>query len=103
MSSKKGSYKPSSNRDGGIQILNDGPCYICYGCQALLVVPDRCLERRVSTDRDGQAIDVDYYICPKCNDENVLVDESDYSDYSSSESEEDSRSRGEDTRRRKRD
>lgn len=64
-----------------IEIIDDGPLYICDFCHALLKVPDERLEEAEIEEEDEEneeesilLLEVSF-VCPKCKERNIVSEE----------------------------
>ena len=60
-----------------IEVLNEGPIYICDACHCMLKVPDEHLEEEEIEDEDEDgtfSLLIVSYTCPRC-DEKIIVSE----------------------------
>lgn len=61
-----------------IEVVHDGPIYICDSCHAMLMVPDEFLEEAEVEDEDEEGsfllLEVSFE-CPKCNERNIVSEE----------------------------
>ena len=66
-----------SHRLAPIEVLNEGPIYICDACHCMLKVPDEHLEEEEIEDEDEDgmfSLLIVSYTCPRCN-EKIIVSE----------------------------
>lgn len=61
-----------------IEIVHQGPIYICESCHVLLKVPDEKLEEETLKDEDDDGefeVLNTFYMCPKCSFKNIVSEE----------------------------
>ena len=96
---KTTSSNPSSTKHKEeIEVLNEGPIYICEYCHAMLKVPDELLKETEieEEDEDGPYLILEVtYECPRCNECNIVSEEEiedDFEDESPKKSKSDKKS-----------
>lgn len=76
-SKRSGEHKKSKSKKE-IEVIHNGPVYICDFCHAFLMVPDDRLEEAEveDEDEDGPFVLLEVsYECPKCNERNIVSEE----------------------------
>lgn len=73
-STKHKSIKPKKD----IEIIDEGPVYICDDCHAMLHVPDERIEEEEVKEEDEEGtynLLVSSYVCPRCDGKIIVSEE----------------------------
>jgi hypothetical protein len=76
--SSKEEFILTLKKSNKIEVLHDGPLYLCESCHALLIVNEHNIQKKesIKSDADGKFKRTKhFYICPKCECTNEVDEE----------------------------